>query len=164
MDYGATRRKPKEKKEGGGKGEEDSSFPKPNWSWSPPLHFGLRPRGSLEPQGRWSKEEVDSHPNSVWGKESTPSFPPPSFLFFLWCFSTCGAMALLGWPHQPTKGWCATLGSLGSLPGGWAPPGEYPEPTRHSLYTIGNVRNLSGDQMKPSYISIVISGPFRKPL
>ena len=115
------------------------------------------------PKGAVREEEVDSHPNSVWGKESTPSFPPPSFLFFPLVFSPCGAIAHLGWPHQPTKGWCATLGLLGSLPGGWAPPGENPEPIRHSRYTTGNARNLSGDQMKPSYISIFVSGPFRKP-
>ena len=93
------------------------------------------------------------------------SCPPPFFLFFLF-FLFIFALAeigLLGWPNQPTKGWCATHGPIRSSPGWVAPLGKTPEPIRHSPYFTGNARNLSGCQMQQSYISIFVFGPFRRP-
>ena len=90
-------------------------------------------------------------------------FLPSHLLLFCPLIFLLDKITLLGWPHQPTKGWCATHGLLGSLPGGWPPPGKNSEHIRHSRYTIGNARNLSGGQMKQSYVSIFVSGPFRKP-
>ena len=73
-------------------------------------------------------------------KESSSSFPPPSFLFFLISIGifACGAIALLGWLHQPTKDLVRHPKAMGSLPGGWDPIGKHPEPIRHSRYSAGN--------------------------
>ena len=115
----------------------------------------LKAQGSPKGVGRREEEGLLLR----FGLEGgVPSFLPTSFFFSPLIF-LLAEIALLGWP----VGWCATHGLLGSLSGGWAPPGEYPEPIRHSRYTVGNARNLSGDQMKPSHISIFVSRPFWKP-
>lgn len=90
-------------------------------------------------------------------------FLSTSFLFFAF-FLLSDEIGTLGWPHQPTKGWCATHGPIRSSPGWVAPSSKTSEPIHHSRYFTGNARNLSGTQMQHSYISIFISAPLRKPL
>ena len=88
--------------------------------------------------------------------------PTSHFFYFLW-FSSLGAKALLGCPTNPLRAGAPPVRPLGFPRVGCPPPGELLKPIRHSWYIPGNARKPSGNQMKSSYISIFISGPFRKP-
>ena len=70
----------------------------------------------------------------------SPSFPS-HLLFFLFDFSSNAHRALLGCPTSPLRAGAPPSRPMG-FPGVGCPPGELPEPIRHSRYIPGNSENL----------------------
>ena len=68
----------------------------------------------------------------------------------------------LAMSHQPTKGWCGTPKAYGLPPGGLAPLVNIWNPFV-TLGTFSVMPKTFSNQMRSSYISIFVSGPFQKP-
>ena len=80
-------------------------------------------------------------PKSTWFGRWSPSSLSHLLLFFLFDFSSNAHRALLGCPTSPLRAGAPPSMPMG-FPGVGCPPGELPEPIRHSRYIPGNSENL----------------------
>ena len=106
---------------------------------------GTLPWGPRDSQGvgraKGGRTPPQTELDLVWWEES-PSLPT-SFLFFsfLLIFLLLAHWALVGCPTSPLRAGVAPPMPMG-FPGVGCPPGELPEPIRHSRYIPGNSENL----------------------
>ena len=105
---------------------------------------GTLPWGSRSPKGVGRAKGGRSPPQTeldlVWWVGVLPSLPT-SFFFFLFDFSSNAHRALLVCPTSPLRAGAPPSRPMG-FPGVGCPPGELPEPIRHSRYIPGNSENL----------------------
>ncbi len=106
---------------------------------------GALPWGSRSPKGVGrAKGGKDSPPNRVLlGLVGVVllSFPTSSFFSFLFDFLPMAHTAFLGCLTSPLRAGVPPPRPMG-FPGVGCPPGELPEPIRHSQYIPGNSENL----------------------
>jgi len=106
---------------------------------------GTLPWGPRDPQGVGRARGEDSPPPNrvllgLVGGSPSP-FPLLPFFSFPLIFSPLAHRGLVGCPTSPLRAGVSPK-SLWASPGWVAPPGELPEPIRHSRYIPGNSENL----------------------
>ena len=125
---------------------EKSSQISPNTSVYIGGREGTLPWGSRSPKGVGRVQggrTPPPKPSWTWfgGRESFP-LPTSSFFFLLsFDFSILAHRGLVGCPTSPLRAGVAPTMPMG-FPGVGCPPGELPEPIRHSRYIPGNSENL----------------------
>ena len=97
------------------------------------------PRGSAESKGGRLPPPNRVGLGLVGGSPSLPSHLP--FFSFSLIFLCMAHRALLGCPTSPLRAGAPPPRPMG-FPGVGCPPGEHPEPIRHSRYIPGNSENL----------------------